>query len=79
MAYETKNFEGALFRNDKRQKDGDAHATGSAVIDGVEYWVNAWTNDGTKGKWQKLMFKPKQPRSEHKIQAREELNDDVPF
>lgn len=60
MAYEQKDNTGSLFRNDKREKDTHAHARGSALIDGVEYWVDAWTNttkDG--GKYQSLKFKRK--------------------
>lgn len=59
MSYEQKDFTGALFRNDKREKDTHPHATGSALIDGVEYWVSAWTKEGKAGKYQSLAFKKK--------------------
>lgn len=62
MAFEQKPNSGALFRNERREKDGDPQATGQALIDGVEYWVKAWTNEGQKGKWQKLSFEPKKAR-----------------
>lgn len=64
MAFEQKPNSGALFKNDKREKDGDPQARGSALIGGVEYWIKAWTNEGAKGKWQKLAFEPKQERQE---------------
>lgn len=57
--YEQKDFTGALFKNEKREKDTHPHATGSALIDGVEYWVSAWTKDGVNGKYQSLAFKKK--------------------
>ena len=64
MAYEKRDMSGTLFKNDKREKDTHPHATGSCIIDGVEYWVNAWTKDGQKGKFQSLAFKRKEERRE---------------
>lgn len=64
MAYEKKDMSGTLFRNDKREKDTHPNATGTAIINGVEYWVSAWTKDGAKGKFQSLAFKPKEERRE---------------
>lgn len=59
MTFEQRDNSGALFKNEDRQKDTHAHARGSAVIDGVHYFVDAWTKDGAKGKWQSLSFKKK--------------------
>jgi hypothetical protein len=41
MAYEQKDNSGSLFRNDKRETDSQPHAKGSALIEGVEFWVSA--------------------------------------
>lgn len=83
MAYEQKENSGSLFKNDKREKDSHPHAKGSALIDGVEYWVSAWTKDGSKGKFQSLSFQRKEPRQEPaKQQANHgarELDDGIPF
>ena len=62
MAYEQKDNTGTLFKNDRREKDTHPHATGTALIDGVEYYVSAWTKEGKKGKFQSLSFKPKEQR-----------------
>ena len=60
MAYETKDNTGALFKNDKREKDTHAHARGTAMIDGVEYFIDAWTNQDRNGdRYQSLKFKRK--------------------
>ena len=59
MAYEQRDNSGSIFKNDKREKDSHPHATGSAMIGGVEYYVSAWTKDGKNGKWQSLAFKRK--------------------
>lgn len=91
MAYEKRDMSGTLFKNDKREKDSHPHATGTAIIDGVEYWVSAWTKDWQKGKFQSLSFKRKEERREEIQQrssssrdsygnrAHELLDDDIPF
>lgn len=90
MAYEKRDMSGSLFKNDKREKDSHPHATGTAIIDGVEYWVSAWTKDGAKGKFQSLAFKRKDERREEiKRDHRDEGGygqqpadfggDDIPF
>jgi hypothetical protein len=89
MAYEQKDNSGTLFKNDKREKDSHPHAKGSAMIDGVEYWVSAWTKDGSKGKFQSLSFQRKEPKPQQ-AQAQQsygqasgaaarELDDEIPF
>ena len=84
MAYQQKENSGSLFKNDRREKDTHPHATGTALIGGVEYWVSAWTKDGKKGKWQSLSFKPKEERVDGKRKfnpspAAPMQEDDVPF
>lgn len=66
MAYEQRDMSGSLFKNDKKETEKHPNMTGSALIDGVEYWVSAWTKEGNNGKWMSLAFKakdakPKQP------------------
>ncbi len=64
MAYEVRPNTGSLFRNDKKETDTHPNAKGSALIDGVEYWVDAWTNEARDGsKYQSLKFKPKEART----------------
>ena len=83
MAYEMKPDSGSLFKNDKREKETHAHARGSALIDGVSYYVDAWTNTDKNGnKYQSLKFKRKDTQAAQSgggWQARaDDLNDD-PF
>jgi hypothetical protein len=89
MAYEQKDMSGALFKNDKREKDSHPHAKGSALIDGVEYWVSAWTKEGSKGKFQSLSFQRKEQKQQPTKQQQHygqasggnarELDDEIPF
>ncbi len=57
MSYEQRDMSGSLFRNDKKTSDSHPNAKGSAMIDGVEYWVSAWTKRDKNGNpWQSLAF-----------------------
>jgi len=91
MAYEQKDMSGTLFKNDRREKDSHPHAKGTALIDGVEYWISAWTKEGSKGKFQSLSFQRKEPARETPSQQSSqsygraghsparELDDEIPF
>lgn len=79
--FEQRDNSGTLFKNEKREKETHPHATGSAMIDGVEYWVSAWTKEGKNGKFQSLAFKKKEERSGHGVKRNPGpmAEDDVPF
>lgn len=92
MGYDQKDNTGALFKNERATTDSHPNATGTAVIDGVEYFVDAWTNQDRNGnRYQSLKFKRKdqqrqapprrQERQSYAQQSggRDALNDDVPF
>ena len=84
MAYEQKDNSGSLFKNERREKETHAHARGSALIDGVEYYVDAWTNTDKNGnKYQSLKFKRKEARAEPagnswQSPAQDPFDDDLP-
>ena len=93
MAYEQKDNSGSLFANDRREKDTHPNAKGTAMIDGREYWVDAWTNTASNGKkYQSLKFKLKDRDQQHRDSLNrgerkqsydapplDDLDDDVPF
>ena len=60
---EKRDNSGALFTNDKREKETHPHYQGKATINGVDYYVSAWVKDGQKGKFQSLSFKPVQEQA----------------
>lgn len=85
MAYEQKEMSGSLFKNDKREKDTHPNATGSCLIDGVDYWISAWTKKDKNGNpWQSLAFKKKDGAQTQASIAKakapaDEMDDDIPF
>lgn len=62
MAYELRDGQGTLFKNDNRTADNHPNARGEAMIGGVLYEIASWTKEGRKGKFQSLSFKPKEER-----------------
>lgn len=88
MAYEPKDNTGTLFKNDRKENDSHPNAKGTALIDGVEYWISCWVKDGAKGKFQSLSFQRKEVQGTSKpVQQdapkrsfRDDLDgDDLPF
>ena len=82
MANQQKDNSGALFKNDKKTTDAHPNARGQATIDGVEYWVSAWTKTyGAGVKYQSLAFtrKDEAPAKAGKASSMEDMEDDIPF
>lgn len=84
MAYEQRDNSGTLFRNDKKEQETHADYNGSIMVEGKEYYINAWIKEGSsKKKFFSLSLKPKtgsssKPAASSKAAA-EELDDDLPF
>jgi hypothetical protein len=79
MAYEIRELSGSLFKNEKKTEEKHPQMQGSCLIEGVEYWVSAWTKEGTKGRWQSLAFKRKDSKPSDKPASIEQMDDDIPF
>ncbi len=78
MAFQHKEGRGALFRNEKREEHtNQPNAKGNALIGGVLYEIAAWTQDGPKGKFQSLSFKPAQASRTEKPDADD--SEEIPF
>lgn len=61
MAQQQRDNSGAVFKNDRKEKDTHPDRTGQAMIGGVEYWVSGWIKQDRNGKqFMSLAFKPKQ-------------------
>ena len=56
----------SLFKNDRKEKDTHPDLTGTINVEGVEYYLNAWTKQGKKGKFISGSIKLKEAKSEPK-------------
>lgn len=64
MAYEQRDNSGSIFRNDKKEKDSHPDGKGSAMIDGVEYWVSSWNKTASNGtQFRSLSFQRKEQQA----------------
>ena len=43
-----KDLSGSIFKNLKKTTDNQPHMSGSALINGIDYWVSAWTKPADK-------------------------------
>ena len=57
---EAVDMAGSLFKNDRKSKDTHPDLTGSAMVDGVEYYLSAWRKSGAKGDFYSLSVRPKE-------------------
>ena len=84
---------GVLFKNDRKEKDTQPNMKGSINVEGVEYWVSAWTKEGQNGKFISLSLTPKEqtqtaeqvaqkavpPQRQQAAPVVQDLDDDIPF
>lgn len=77
MAFELKDGSGSAFKNQKKASASHADYTGSAKIDGKEYWLNTWVKKDKNGNaWFSHSFKPKDTKHENKPVPSKTWQDD---
>lgn len=84
MAYDNTNS-GLMYRSDNRKSDKHPEFTGSINVDGVEYWLSAWVNEGKPGgklegkKYFSIKLNPKEKKAEPMKYDQPYDGDDIPF
>lgn len=88
MAYEMNDMTATLFKNKKKESEKHPDRTGTAKINGVDYWMSGWvkqTKDGEQ--FLSMAFKLKESKQESKptqsYSKKDDNNDgfdsDLPF
>ena len=77
---EQRDLSGILFKNQRKEKETHADYQGSCMINGEEFYMNAWLKDGKNGKFMSFAFKSKgdKPKEAPK-KAEPEFDDDIPW
>lgn len=81
MSYDNKN-KGALFKNDRKEKDNQPDYTGKVNVNGEEFKLAAWIKEGKKGKYMSLSIStPQEMAPEKRENSGAEFKDDrdIPF
>lgn len=90
MAYQQKPNTGSLFVNDKKETDKHPDYTGTALINGKEYYISGWRNIAkSSGKtYLSLAFKEKEEVTKQQSNSQppstgfsinNNFDDDIPF
>jgi hypothetical protein len=84
MAYELRDGQGTLFRNERKETEKHPDYTGSIKLpDGSECWLSGWIKQGAKGKFFSLQIGKPKNEAASKPAARkpvaDDMSDEIPF
>lgn len=79
MQYDNNN-KGAIWKNDRKEKETHPDFKGSATIDGVEYWVSAWRRgEDASPNSPALKFSVTPKNDQLQAEPKVAKSEDVPF
>jgi len=82
MAYEQKEGQGALFKNEKTSEKAPDYK-GDVTIGGAKYWLAAWIKNGKNGKYMSVSATPKETKTQAGTRRnpgpQSDPDDTVPF
>lgn len=72
---------GALFKNDRKERESQPDYTGNLDVGGVDHWLSAWIKKDRNGKtYMSLSVKPKDEQiGSDGIRRGGDNNEDIPF
>ena len=80
MAYEQREGQGALFKNNEKSDPKHPDYRGDMTVGGAKFWLAAWIKEGKNGKYMSVQAKPKEEKTptgvKHNPGPQEE---DIPF
>lgn len=80
MAYEMRNNNGTLSRNQNKKKESHPDHRGKAMIDGKKYWISAWVKENQYGKYFSLAFELMEDQQDSPPASNPGIpTEDVPF
>lgn len=85
--FEQRDMSGVLFRNNRKEKDTHPDYNGTCMIDGSEYYMNAWLKESKNGnKFFSFSFKEKGEKHRQITERQQQMNqysndmdEDIPF
>jgi hypothetical protein len=84
MAYEQKDMTGSLFKNDKGDNPKRPDYRGSITVDGRQWELSAWIQEGQKGKYMSIKAQPPReraapPQAAQIAKEAEQFDSEIPF
>ncbi len=83
MTYQQRDNAGSLFKNTEKESDKHPDYNGSANVDGVEYFMDAWINEAESGrKYMSFRFKKKEKQGSAPAKGASrsrDMDDDISF
>ncbi len=71
---------GALFVNDRKERENQPDRNGSLNVDGVDYWISGWIKQGRNGPYLSLAVTKKEQQGEASAPGDDDdPKEDIPF